>query len=72
MFKMLNRNMEGIKIYSIKKNQDPKNKSNERCTRPLLHKTLLKEIREDLNKWRDIRSWVEKLKFIKMSEDRKY
>lgn len=45
--------MEGTKIYNIKKNQDPKNKSNERCTTPP-HKTLLKEIKEDLNKWRDI------------------
>ena len=47
MFTTLNRDMQGTKKYSIK-DQYPKNKSNEKCTKLLLHITLCKEIKEDL------------------------
>ena len=41
---------EQIAKKKKKKNQDPKNKSNEGCTRSLLQEALLKVIKESLKK----------------------
>lgn len=50
IFTMLSRDTEDEKKKNPKKNQDPRNKSNEKCTRSFLHRTLLKERKEDLEK----------------------